>query len=138
MKRFLAYLYMSSCLAVNMKSIPPVVYPSIVDVANGSLLSSVFLKIMMHKDYSRYSELLVIVKLCDMIVGNDLKEDFSEDKVPSIIKVRNDLLEKLKKKLPNTNTAQKSGNITNLLQLRNHIDIVIQRWNSGCDDVQEM
>lgn len=130
-KRFLAFLYMSTCLDC---AIPQrVVFPSIVDVADSSLLSSTYLRILMHKNYSRFSEILVIVKLCDMIVGNDLITDFSKDKVPSIIKVRKDLLEKLTKKLPSTSSAHKSGNITILFQLRNHLQIVMQRWNFGCE-----
>jgi hypothetical protein len=129
-RRFLAYLYMVRCLA---HDITDVNFPSIIDVANSSLLSSSYLKMLMHKEYSWFSEILVIVKLCDMIVGNDLIEDFSADKVPSILKAKKELLEKLNQKLPHQGGIKKTGNITILYQLRNHLQIVMQRWSSGCD-----
>lgn len=132
LRRFLAYYYLHSCL--HRDEIGLSEYPTIVDVASKPYLgiNATYLRILMHKDYANYSALLVIVKLYDVIVGHETKEDFSPEKIESIQKVRKETLEKLRRKVPSIQSAHKAGNMVIMGQLVNHIQIVIERWKAGC------
>jgi len=63
-----------------------------------------------------------------------VKEAFSADKIPSIRLVLKEVLGKMKRKLPSVQTGLKTNNIITLAQLHSHLDVVIDRWTSGCGD----
>ena len=82
-RRFLAYLYLQSSLCKTIIKCPH--NPGIQDIANSKeILDAPYLRDLLDKDNPNYPTLLVIIKLCDMIVGNETKEAFLPEKVPAI------------------------------------------------------
>jgi len=129
-RRFLAFLYLQSCLLKNNCSIPN--QPTVADIAS-DIIDATYLKILLLKDNFKYSELLVIVKLCDIIVGQEGEEAFSKDKIPHIERVQKNILEKIMMKIPPMSRCLKSPHDLMIsTQLRSHVQVVIQRWKAGC------
>ena len=132
MRRFLAFYYLQTALVAKL-SAP--VNPSVIDIAeNRAILDNTALKIMWNKSNHNFSKLLVVVKLLNIVVGEEVKEAFSADKIPSIRLVLKEVLGKMKRKLPSVQTGLKTNNIITLAQLHSHLDVVIDRWTSGCGD----
>lgn len=131
-RRFLAFYYLQTALVAKL-SAP--VNPSVIDIAeNRAILDNTALKIMWNKSNHNFSKLLVVVKLLNIVVGEEVKEAFSADKIPSIRLVLKEVLGKMKRKLPSVQTGLKTNNIITLAQLHSHLDVVIDRWTSGCGD----
>eukprot|EP00088_Acartia_fossae_P061105 TRINITY_DN73359_c0_g1_i1.p1 TRINITY_DN73359_c0_g1~~TRINITY_DN73359_c0_g1_i1.p1 ORF type:complete len:180 (-),score=11.86 TRINITY_DN73359_c0_g1_i1:120-620(-) len=128
LRKFLAFHFLQTCLLLNEISNP--VYPTVRDIADDKYMKATYLKILMHKDDPNYSMLLVIIKLIDFVVGNEVYESFSADNLISI-NVLMQLLTRIRSKIPRIGAAHKTGKTILHVRLMNHIHILDERWGKG-------
>ena len=130
-RRFLAFYYLQTSLILSNIMTPD--NPTVIDIAEtSSIINSPALRLMWCKDFNDFSSLLVVVKLCNMIVGDEAREAFSKEKVPAILKLSKELLQKMQRKLPSVQKNLDGNNILTLAQLHSHLNVVIERWSTGC------
>ena len=77
---------------------------------------------------------MTLLELYDIIVGYEIHEDFTEDKVEHIQKLSKCLLQWVHKKLPGVSRSLDISNSKSIkaMQLSEYLDIVEARWKTGC------
>jgi len=134
LKRFLAFYYLQTTLMIGKVACP--LNPDIRDVATPHVLDATGLKVLWYKEAPNFPKLLLVVKLCDILVGYETGEAFPPEKVSAIKKVHARLLEKLQKQFPSMQSAQKLKVAVPMAKLKNHVQIVSERWEQGCSETE--
>jgi len=130
-KKFIAFLYLQTLLGIEEIFNPS--YPSVDDIAKSEkIMTPTFIKWL--KRIGSYPTLLVIVKLCDIIVGYEVGEAFRQEKHESIKKVYEGILGTIENKLPSPQSLHDTEKLKELVQLKSHVMLVKERWNNGLRD----
>ena len=120
-KKFIAFLYLQTLLEISQIFNPS--YPSVHDIAHSdTIMKPTFLKWL--KRLQSYPTLLVIVKLCDIIVGYEVGEAFVEEKHESIKRVYDGILLCIEKNLPSPQSLNDTEKLKELVQLKSHVMLV--------------
>jgi len=119
-KKFLSFLYLQQLLGIKEIFIPS--FPSVNAIAKSDKIMTTFSKLM--KKIESYPILLVIVKLCDIIVGYEVGEAFSKEKHKSITKVNKGMLELIEKNLPSEESLHDTEKLKEVVQLKSYVMVV--------------
>ena len=77
---------------------------------------------------------MTLLELYDIIVGYEIHEDFTEDKIEHIKRLKKCVLQWVHKKIPGFSRSLDISNEKSIkaMQLNEYHDIVEARWDSGC------
>jgi hypothetical protein len=129
-RKFLAYLYLHTLVQINKLNM--LKYPDIREVVDiHDLMKTTCIKLLIKMKHFPY--VLAIVKMWDIIVGNETEESFSADKIPAIKLVSTSILDLIDKKLPSPATFG-TDKLQDLLEIKHFVQVVKERWNNGCGD----
>ena len=134
-KKCLAYLYLQTMM--NTTEIRSHNSPDIKSIVKETLgtkdnLMQIFIKYLIKRE--SYTNVYVIVKLWDIIVGKEIKESFAEDRKPAIRTIYTEILEMIEKKLPALTSKNDTEKLYQLTRLKNVLSMIKERWSNGCGD----
>eukprot|EP00088_Acartia_fossae_P005352 TRINITY_DN12350_c0_g2_i1.p1 TRINITY_DN12350_c0_g2~~TRINITY_DN12350_c0_g2_i1.p1 ORF type:complete len:624 (-),score=160.73 TRINITY_DN12350_c0_g2_i1:394-2235(-) len=134
-KKFLAYLYLQTMM--NVTAIRSNESPDIKSIIEENpdikgTVTQTFIKYLIKRE--RYLNVYVIIKLWDIIVGNEIKESFAEERKPAIRMVLTEILEMIEKKLPQLTSRNDKEKLYQLMRLNNVLSMVKERWSNGCGE----